>query len=99
MPVEAMVMTEMRVMMAAHPGIGVQHARLHMHGLDDGGVRATAVAGSHRRGGENGSCEQGRGNCLEHGGRLLTGITELTGRMAGLFDHADDLKVSALNPF
>ena len=99
MHVGAVVMTEMPVMMAAHPGIGVQHARLHMHGLDDGGVRGAAVTGSHRRRGENGSCEQGRGNCLEHGGRLLTGITELTGRMAGLFDHADDLKTRALNPF
>jgi len=27
------------------------------------------------------------------------GIMELTGRMAGLFDHADDLNGRALNPF
>ena len=98
MPVEAVVMTEMLVMMAAHPGIGVQHARLHMHGLDGRGMRGAARAGSHGRRGENGNCEQGRGNCFEHG-RLLTGIMELTGRMAGLFDHADHLNGRALNPF
>ena len=98
MHVGAVVMTEMPVMMAAHPGISVQHARFHMHGLDNGGMGGATRSGGHGRCSENGNGEQSRGNRFVHG-RLLKGIPELTGRMAGLFDHADDLNSRALNPF
>jgi hypothetical protein len=76
MAVEAMVMAEMpvvvTVMMAvvvmAHPGIGVEHARLHIHSPDPCAMRGPARAVSHRRRHyKHGSRKQRGGNCLQHG--------------------------------
>ena len=77
MLVEAVMIMVMKmlVMMAAHPGMRVQHARLQMQGLHGGGMLDAALAAGHRRCGENGNCKQGRGNCFEHR-CLLTGISE-----------------------
>src|SRR5258707_928959 len=69
MLVEAM-MTVMPDMMAAHLGIGVQHAWLHLFGLDNGRLGRVAGSGRQDGGGENGNCEQRGGNGLQHG-RLL----------------------------
>ena len=53
-------------------------------------------SGKHRRC-ENGSCKQGGGNCFQHGRLLFEGDLEVTGRSAGLVDHADDVRELALN--
>src|ERR1700722_982340 len=66
------IMPVMRVMMMAHPGIGVEHARLHLRGLGNRRMRGLGGgAGGKRRRDENGSCEQRSGNGLQHGGLLL----------------------------
>jgi hypothetical protein len=81
MPVEAVMMDmPMMVMMMAHPGIGVQHAGPYMHGLDlnmldSGCMPGGDVAACESGRGQNGDCKQRRGNCFEHGGLLLKGIT------------------------
>lgn len=57
MIVEAMVMAEMAVMvmvpvtimMATHPGIGIEHARMDVHDSDLRRMRGPARAVSHRR--------------------------------------------------
>ena len=78
MTVEAMVMTEMlvvmpvmimmTVMMATHPGIGVEHARMHIYGPDPCAMRGPARAVGHRgRHHKHGSRKQRGGNCLQHG--------------------------------
>lgn len=84
MPVEAMVMTEMAVMMplmktmavmvTTHPGIGVEHTRIHVHHPDLGRMRGPARAVGHRRRhNEHGSRKQRGGNCFQHG-RIPPGI-------------------------
>ena len=73
MTVEAMVMTEMPVilpvmMMTAHPGIGVEHARIDVHDPDLRGMRGPArPVGHRRRHYEHGSSKQRGGNCFQHG--------------------------------
>ncbi len=76
MAVEAMVMTEMLVMMpmmmavmvAAHPGMGVEHARMHVNGPDPRGMRGAARPVRHRRPHyKHGSRKQRGGNCFQHG--------------------------------
>ena len=77
MGVEAMVMTEMLVMMpvmmmaimvATHPGIGVEHARVHVHDPDLRGMRGSPRAVGHRRRHhQHGSRKQRGGNCFQHG--------------------------------
>jgi hypothetical protein len=84
MAVEAMVMTEMAVMMpvmivmavmvAAHPGIGADRARMHVHGPDPWAMRGPAWAVGHRRRhNKHGSGKQRGGNGLQHG-RVPPGI-------------------------
>lgn len=76
MTVEAMVMTEMLVMMPVmvmmavvvptHPGMGVEHTRMHVH--DPWAMRGPARAVRHRRRHhKHGSRKQRGGNCLQHG--------------------------------
>jgi hypothetical protein len=66
-----LVMMEVPVMMPAHSGMGIQHARLHMKALDARRMRCPAMAGGHcGRGNKHGSCKQRGGNRLKHG-RLL----------------------------
>jgi hypothetical protein len=76
MTVETRVMTEMAVMvmmpvsimMAAHPGIGIEHARIDVHDPDLRGMRGPAGAVGHRRRHhQHGSGKQRGGNCLQHG--------------------------------
>jgi hypothetical protein len=78
MPVEAIVivemptvMTEMPVvtmMMAAHPGVGVQHTRIDVEDSDVGGMRGPARAVGHRgRHCKHASRKQRGGDCLQHG--------------------------------
>ena len=75
MAVEAMVMTEMlvvmpvmmmAVMVVAHPGIGAVHARMHVDGpcAMRGPARAVGHRGRHNK---HGSRKQRGGNCLQHG--------------------------------
>ena len=78
MGVEAMVMTEMLVMMpvtimiavmvAPHPGMGIEHARMHVDGPDTRGMRGAARPVRHRRRRyKHGSRKQRGGNCFQHG--------------------------------
>ena len=77
MTVEAVVMTEMLVMMpvmmmpvmmATHPGIGVEHARIDVHDPDLRAMRGPAWAVGHRRRhNKHGSRKQRGGNGLQHG--------------------------------
>ena len=102
-------MMPIMLVMGAHPGIGVQYLRLAL-GLDDrclcdlvhgrlcGLARRT---GKHRRG-ENGNGNERCGNGLEHGCLLWLycplGPAGISGRKAGLADHAGDASGFALNP-
>ena len=85
MPVEAMVMTEMAMMMpvmmvmaemvAAHPGMGVEHARINVDDADAGGMRGPARPVGHRgHRKKHGSRQQRGGNCFQHG-CVLQGIS------------------------
>jgi hypothetical protein len=78
MGVEAMVMTEMlamvpvmimmAVMVATHPGIGVERARIDVHNPDLRGMRGAARAVGHRRRHhKHGSRKQRGGNGFQHG--------------------------------
>jgi hypothetical protein len=74
MPVETMVMTEVLVMMpvmmmvSTHPGIGVEHARLNIHGPHPCAMRGPARAVGHRGcRNEHRNRKQGGGDCLQHG--------------------------------
>jgi hypothetical protein len=74
MAVETMVMAEMLVMMpvmmmmATHPGIGIEHARIDVHDPDLRGLRGPARAVGHcRRHHKHGSRKQRGGNCFQHG--------------------------------
>jgi len=73
MRVEAMVMAEMVVMMpvtivvATHPGIGIEHARIDVHGPILRDIRAVRAVGHRRRHRKHGSRKQRGGNSLQHG--------------------------------
>ena len=78
MRVEAMVMAEMVVMMpvmivvavvvvATHPGIGIEHARVDVHGPILRDIRAVRAVGHRRRHRKHGSRKQRGGNSLQHG--------------------------------
>ena len=78
MPVEAIVMTEMAMMMpgvmpvavvvATHPGIGIAHAGNDVHRHDPRPVRAPIRAMGHRgRHHKHGSRKQRGGNDPQHG--------------------------------
>src|SRR4051812_48181785 len=75
-PVAGMVADMVTMMMTAHPGVGVEHARLELllggrrQRLGDRRDPGLAGARSHRGSSEHGNCDQRRGNCLQHG-RLL----------------------------
>jgi len=87
----------MPVVMAAHPGMGVQHARLQLHRPEHGSMGGTAVAFGHRgRHREHGNRKQRGGNGLQHC-RVLLG-SRAGGRMAGPVDHAGEASGPALNP-
>ena len=103
MRVEAMVMAEMVVMIlmavvvAAHPGIGIEHARIDVHHPGLGRMRGPARAMGHRRRHhKHGSRQQRGGNSLQHVVSLL--ISRVAGRMAGFVDHGLEASGHALNP-
>ena len=108
MGVEAMVMTEMLVMMpvtimiavmvAPHPGMGIEHARMHVDGPDTRGMRGAARPVRHRRRrNKNGSRKHRGGNHFQHG-RVPPEIARWAGRMAGPVDHGFEPNGRVLNP-
>ena len=105
MPVEAMVMTEMAMMMpvmmvvaemvAVHPGSGVEHARIDVDDADAGGMRGSARAVGHRgHRRKHGNRKQRGGNCFQHG-CVLQGIVEMAVGWPVLVDHALNLRARA----
>jgi hypothetical protein len=100
-------MMPIMLVMAIHPGIGVQRLRFAIS-LDDGrlrglvhrSLRGLARRAGKRRRGENGNGNERCGNRLEHGCLLsfcALGPAGISGRQAGLADHADDASGCALN--
>src|SRR6476646_7293709 len=98
------MMASMLDMMAAHLRVGVHgirlylRVRLHLRSFSGRRLRGLAGTSRHDGCGNDGSCEQRRGNCLQHG-RLLFQKGSRDGRTNGRARRLwDDLRFGALNP-